>query len=211
VIVVSYLDKNEVTNEFYQRNDIWHLWGDVNKVSPGSGYIYSDGDKRCIWLHYQAKWVGRFKRLFVLSDGSPDQFKSCFAMNEMTFLCTGATALPNLVEVVHTIAPTAQFKCICDGGGNDTKAFLKKNELANNIRVTNAWEIYLALRDMPELQHRQTTVANRFCLSERFVRYVTYEKLLTPAMTAHLDNIVCIREPPYDKTAREIKGIRDIY
>ena len=56
----------------------------------------------------------------------------------MTYFCE----LFNLSEYVHTYAPTGQFKCCCDSAGNDTKAFMRRNEIDGKVRATNAWDVF---------------------------------------------------------------------
>ena len=62
--------------------------------------------------------------------------------------------LPNINEIVHTFAPTAQFKCCCDSAGNDTKAYMKRAERNGTARANSGGEVFKHLYHMPQPDDR---------------------------------------------------------
>ena len=125
----------------------------------------------------------------------------------MTHLCGDC----NIGEVLHTFAPTAQFKCCCDSCGNDTKSWLRKQELSGNIRVTNAWSAFKELHaNMGQPKERNRHTSFRFQLSARYHYFVVYANMQTDEMKAHDRVITCII--PYgSKGGKDIVGIRGMY
>ena len=120
----------------------------------------------------------------------------------MTHLCGDF----NIGEVLHAFAPTAQFKCC-----NDTKSWLRKQELSGNIRVTDAWSAFKELHanmGQPEKRNRHTSF--RFQLSARHHYFVVYANMQTDEMKAHDRVITCII-PHGCKGGKDIVGIRGIY
>jgi hypothetical protein len=116
-----------------------------------------------------------------------------------------------LLEYIHTFAPTAQFKCCCDSSGNDTKAFARREEVAQNLRATNAWELFQYLdQNMPQPAGYDGTQKKQFQLTERFHRYVVHEDLMTEEMKIH-PKVLKVVPPQGGKDGREIKGIQKIF
>ena len=68
-------------------NDSWHFWGPVDKFSCPSNNKFHNTCLQIIWAHYETLYPGRFKHLIGLSDGCAEQYKSQFAVYEMTFMC----------------------------------------------------------------------------------------------------------------------------
>ena len=63
---------------------------------------------------------------YSLSDGCAEQYKSRHTAYEFVYLCRDL----DIDKCVHTFAPTSQFKCVCDSGSNDSKVYVRKNEIA---------------------------------------------------------------------------------
>lgn len=133
VFVASYL--KEIDGVMYQVNDSFHFWGPIDKFSCPSNHQFHNTCVKHIWDHYAH--LGRFKHMIGLSDGCPKQYKSQFAVFEMTFLPKN---YENLESYRHVYAPTGQFKCCCDACGNDTKAFMRRSEIASNVRADTAYK-----------------------------------------------------------------------
>ena len=201
VFVVAYSDENGK-----QINESFHFWGEVNKQSPASNYVFYNTCVIKIFEIFQTRFPDRFLRGCGFSDGCPEQFKSRHSAFEMTFLCVEC----NLSEYVHTFAPTAQFKCACDSCGNDNKQWLRQEELSGNIRASSAWLAFVALKQMPSPQQRNRNSSLRFQISARHQYFVAYEVSLTSEMRAD-PNVVVIRPPNGDKDNDSIPGIRSIY
>jgi hypothetical protein len=114
-------------------------------------------------------------------------------------------------EVLHTFAPTAQFKCCCDSCGNDTKSWLRKQELSGNIRVTNAWSAFKEMHaNMGQPGKRNRHTSFRFQLSARYHYFVVYANMQTDEMKTHDRVITCIT-PHGTKGGKDIVGIRGMY
>ena len=147
-----------------------------------------------------------------LSDGCAEQYKSKFTAYEMTYFC----ANNNIDEMVHTYAPTAQFKCCCDSAGNDTKMFMKRAERAENVRATNGWEVFKYLHtNMPEpLQKKKNKL--QFQLDHRHQLYVIKEEHLQQEMkdwilNTNNPNIILLKPAQGERDGKGINGMRNIY
>ncbi len=157
------------------------FWGEVNSQSPPSNFVFDYTCKLEIIKVFQNEFPVRFEglnsKLKKFTDGCEEQFKSRHSAYEMTHLCGDC----NIGEVLHAFAPTAQFKCC-----NDTKSWLRKQELSGNIRVTDAWSAFKELHanmGQPEKRNRHTSF--RFQLSARHHYFVVYANMQTDVMKAH--------------------------
>ena len=129
----------------------------------------------------------------------------------MTFL----RAETNINEIIHTYAPTAQFKCCCDSAGSDTKSFMKRAEKAGQVRANTTWDVFVYLHGhMPKPDPRQSRLS-QFKITERNNFYVVRQQELTAEMQEWMQkpdhNVVFLRESIGEKKGHKITGIRSIY
>jgi hypothetical protein len=166
---------------------------------------------KAIIERYQFQYNNKFTKVAVFSDGCAEQYKSSHAAHEMTFL----RAEVNINEIIHTFAPTAQFKCCCDSAGSDTKTFMRRAEQASKVRANNSWQVFKYLHDnMPKpnpSQNRQS----QFKITERHNYYVIREKDLTAEMQEWRQradhNVIFLRESVGEKKGQKFNGIRGVY
>jgi hypothetical protein len=141
-----------------------------------------------------------------LSDGCTGQFKSRFAAYEMTYYCERF----NLVEYIHTYAPTGNFKCCCDSCGNDTKWFLGREEIAGNCRLTDAWQVFCHVDK--HMQVPADSLGRQFHLRARKQRFAANEEQISSSQAlrerqAADGRVITIFAP---KGAKDNKAIPDI-
>ena len=160
---------------------------------------------------YQEKFSNKFTKLAVFSDGCAEQYKSSHAAHEMTFL----RAETNIQEIIHTYAPTAQFKCCCDSAGSDTKTFMKRAERNGQVRATTSWEVFVYLHaNMPKPNPAQNRLS-QFKITDRNNYYVVREQETTGEMLDWMQkpshNVVFLRDSVGEKNGQKLTGIRGIY
>ena len=194
-----------------QLNESMHFWGENDSKSCPSNYVFHNTCVKAIVQLFQSKFNNRFTKLAVFSDGCAEQYKSSHAAHEMTFL----RAETNINEIIHTYAPTAQFKCCCDSAGSDTKTFMRRAEKAGQVRANNTWEVFVYLHDnmpQPDPNHNRQS---QFKITARNNFYVAREAELTQEMQEWRqktdNNIVILRESVGEKKGQKLIGIRGIY
>jgi hypothetical protein len=139
--------------------------GGNDKRSCKAKYVFSNACIGHIIQYYNKKYNGRFKRVFGLSNGCKEQFKSSYTAYEMTHFCE----MFKIDEYNHTFAPTAQIKCCCDSAGNDTKTFTRGSEHDGTIwrglpvRSTDAWEVFEFLDEVMSKAPRRSQAVPSYC------------------------------------------------
>jgi hypothetical protein len=159
---------------------------------------------------YQSNCSNRFNKVVVFSDGCAEQYKSSYAAHELTIVLK---ELLNVHEIVHTFAPTAQFKCCCDSAGNDTKAYMKRAERNGSARANSGWEVFKHVFHMPQPKENNGKTT-QFKISKRSNRFVVKEQHLTDEMKQWRDTtggVLLLRESVGKKKGNKIKGIRTVY
>jgi hypothetical protein len=210
VFIVSYLEiyiKPDDTEGQRQVNDSWHFWGEVNKQSCPSNYVFHNTCLRTLYKYYSMMYPGRFKDIIDYSDGCPEQYKSKYASYEMTYICRDL----GIDSYFKCYPPTAQFKGPSDSSGNDTKIKLSRMENAGTVRCTNAWDCFLALEKfMPPPINHDNDYKMLFHIRARHHRYVVKEDHMTPEMVANQHVVKLLGPNNPEKDGREIIGMRQV-
>jgi hypothetical protein len=172
VFVVSYRNGNELINEAY------HFWGNPSKVEGNklkSNTAYHNACLRRIIQELKEK-DRQVKLLYVLSDGCAAQYKNISNIFSMTNYCDDF----DLDYLIHTFAPTSNFKCCCDACGADTKRWYRKAEMDEKDRCTNALECFLLLANhMPQpRQARENLMMKLYARHHRYVCTIQDENLI---------------------------------
>ena len=206
VFVVSYVIIDSQGRRT-QQNESLHFWGENDNNSCPSNYVFHNTCVKYIIQKYQEKFGNKFTKLAVFSDGCAEQYKS----SQMTFI-RGET---NIQEIIHTYAPTAQFKCCCDSAGSDTKSFMRRAEQNDQVRATNAWEVFAYLHDnMPKPNLSQNRLY-QFKITDRNNYYVLRELDTTDPIREWMQkpdhNVVFLRESVGAKKGQKLIEIRGIY
>ena len=194
-----------------QYNQALHFWGENDSKSCSSNYVFHNTCVKYIIEYYQTKYNNRFTKVAIFSDGCAEQYKSSHAAFEMTFLLKEL----KITEILHTYAPTAQFKCCCDSAGSDTKSYIRKAEIAGNIRANSAWEVCMYLHEHMPKPDVLLNQLSQFQINERRNLYVIRHQDLTAQMKDCMltagHNIVPLRESVGEKKGQTINNIRKVY
>ena len=166
VFVVSYLnDDGDVVNDAY------HFWGQPKKEPREklrSNTAYHNGSLRhIIHLLKATVFVGdrHLKEVRVLTDGCGGQYKNISNIFAMTDYCDDF----DLEFLIHTYAPTSNFKCCCDACGADTKRWYRKEEMRETNRCSTALECFLFLANkMPQPSQSRSQLFMRLWSRKHF-------------------------------------------
>ena len=165
VFVVSYLsDDGDIVNDAY------HFWGQPQKeprqkLKSNTAY-HSACLKHIIGLLKATVFASRYlKKIYVLTDGCAAQYKSISNIFAMTDYCDEF----DLDFLIHTYAPTSNFKCCCDACGADTKRWYRKEEMRESDRCSNALQCYLLLANkMPQPSQSRSQLTMRLWSRSHF-------------------------------------------
>ena len=165
VFVVSYLnDDGDIVNDAY------HFWGQPQKeprqkLKSNTAY-HSACLKHIIGLLKATVFANRdLKKIYVLTDGCAAQYKNISNIFAMTDYCDEF----DLDFLIHTYAPTSNFKCCCDACGADTKRWYRKEEMRESDRCSSALECYLLLANkMPQPSQSRSQLTMRLWSRSHF-------------------------------------------
>ena len=165
VFVVSYLnDDDEIVNDAY------HFWGQPQKeprqkLKSNTAY-HSACLKHIIRLLKATIFANRdLKKIYVLTDGCAAQYKNISNIFAMTDYCDEF----DLDFLIHTYAPTSNFKCCCDACGADTKRWYRKEEMRESERCSSALQCYLLLANkMPQPSQSRSQLRMRLWSRSHF-------------------------------------------
>ena len=178
VFVISYKNGDVIINDAY------HFWGNPSKVDGNklkSNTAYHNACLRSIIQ--ELKDNGRqVKVLYVLSDGCAAQYKNISNIFSMTSYCDDY----DLDYLIHTFAPTSNFKCCCDACGADTKRWYRKAEMDEKDRCSDALQCYLLLANyMPQpRQARENLMMKLHTRHHRFVCTAADEEVIRDKLNA---------------------------
>jgi len=175
VFVVSYLDDSNILV-----NEAYHFWGHPSRESDSklrSNTAYHVPCLKRVIEEIKAKIFINGRKLevvYILSDGCGAQYKN---ISNVFAMCQ----LPDkygLDYLIHTFAPTSNFKCCCDACGADTKRWYRRQEMNQKTRCSNTLQLFLYLaRYMPQPQEvGQARQGQLMKLSSRHHRYVCTSK-----------------------------------
>ena len=152
VFVVLYITLDANGNRVYNTHS-WHMWGDKLTDTVDNNTAFHAAGLDHIIQYYKVLLPtlyseGKLDNVFINTDGCGSQYKNRYNASYVTSLCDRH----DLINVVHTYAPTANFKCCCDAAGADTKRFYRQYELnSGGDHCGNAYMVYKLLAErMPQ-------------------------------------------------------------
>ena len=235
--VYQYLSKNELNSNapfcasqevfvvtFWQdgekKTEQWSMWGEKVKhgatyVGLSTNYVFHTKSLKHIIKFYQNEYQLTIKNLLINSDGCPDQYKSKFNVFSMNDICDEF----NLDNIIHTYAPTAGFKCICDSAGFTTKRILREGERSGKFRCERAIDCYKELIKLPDIKPKKHDSLNLQSILKRHHSLVVEENMYQEAVdnTKIADgspdpNVICIPNAGIERErVRDLTNIMKLY
>ena len=213
VFVVTFKIINAL-GQIEQYTEVWSLWGDklADKVDNTTAFHAACMDH--ILAHYRKRFDEEsrmFDTVFSFSDGSPYQYKNRYNAAYIGEICDKF----NLNNIVHTLAPTANFKCCVDAAGADTKKEYRDYERAGvGEHCSNAYMVYKMLSKRMRKPEIGPQAVGSMQIADRHFRYVCHADQLV-----HTKQLKVIMPDPhvivYDSArfraeheVNEVKGIR---
>ena len=218
VIITLYITLDENNKRIYHTHS-HHVWGDKMKEGDGgdSGMVYQNTAFHAAAITHILK---KYKKIFdielkrdldnvlIYSDGCSGQFKN---RNSAVFLSTLCDEI-GLDNVVHTYAPTANFKCLVDSSGADTKRVYRDYEKdSGEDHCGNGYMVYKMLVERMGPPSPATASSGLMHIDRREHYYLCNTTQVTKYTVDTSDNNVIIfsnTKFEEDTTLRQLTGIR---
>ena len=177
VFVVTFKIINAL-GQIEQYTEVWSMWGDklAGKVDNTTAFHAACMDH--ILAHYRKRFDEEsrmFDMVFSFSDGSPYQYKNRYNAAYIGELCDKF----NLNHIVHTLAPTANFKCCVDSAGADAKKEYRDYESKGvGEHCHNAYMVYKMLSERKRTPDVGPQAVGSMQIADRHFRYVCHSDQL---------------------------------
>ena len=177
VFVVTFKIINAL-GQIEQYTEVWSMWGDkwAGKVDNTTAFHAACMDH--ILAHYGKRFDEEsrmFDMVFSFSDGSPYQYKNRYNAAYIGELCDKF----NLNHIVHTLAPTANFKCCVDSAGADAKKEYRDYESKGvGEHCHNAYMVYKMLSERKRTPDVGPQAVGSMQIADRHFRYVCHSDQL---------------------------------